>query len=377
MVARKNKRRSSDAVQFELHWEANCVNLYNDIINHNLYPTAYAFIVEQPKYRGIFASDFSTRILHHYIDIRLRPLIEKRLTTHTYNNRKGYGQVACQNAVITDIYDVSKGFTKDAWIIKLDIKGCFPNIIQDIAYKQLEDVILNDYDGYDKDELLYILNICIYSYPTLHCDKRSSREKWQYISIDKSLFCKPLGVGAAIGHLIWQNAVNYYFNKIDKWMLSLGISYERFVDDMYIITDNKEMVNTYIIPELRLRLYELGAKLNESKHYCQHYTKGCECLGTHIKMDRVYVNNRIVKRATLKAKSFNRVVESKINKMLTTINSYLGTCKNVNGYGKACEIVNSLDKRWFDYVYFDRETITLRAKDGYKFNQLLTKRYKL
>ena len=77
------------------------------------------------------------RIIHHYIDIRLRPLIENRLTNRTFNNRKGFGQVAAVNQLISDIYEVTEGFTKDAWIIKTDIQGYFPNAVQQIVYDQL------------------------------------------------------------------------------------------------------------------------------------------------------------------------------------------------------------------------------------------------
>lgn len=374
-VARKNKRRSVDSVIFELHWEAKCLNLYNDIINHTLHPTAYTFVVDYPKYREIFASDLQTRILHHYIDIRLRPLLEKRLSDHTFNNRKGYGQNACQNAVISDVYEVSRGYTSDAWVIKADLKGCFPNIIQDIAYAQLEEVIVQDYHGYDKDELIYILKNCIFSYPTLHCTRIHSKEKWKYITPEKSLFSKELGIGAPIGHLIWQNAVNYYFNDIDKWILSLGIKYERFVDDMYFITDNKVSFLSYVLPELRIRLATLGAKINENKHYCQHYSKGFECLGVHVKMDRVYPNTRIIRKGKYKAKQFNKVRSYYINDVLSSINSYLGICKNLNGYHKADEIIRSLNPKWTKYLYYDRESMTLKARPQYNMKNRLKRKY--
>ena len=146
IIARRNKRRSPDQVEFELHWESGCMQLYNDVVARSVRPTAYTFVTDYPKPREVFASDMSTRILHHYLDIRLRPLLERRLSRHTFNNRVGMGQNACQNALISDIYEMTAGFTKDAWIIKVDMSGCFPNIVQDIAYKQLEDVILSDYN---------------------------------------------------------------------------------------------------------------------------------------------------------------------------------------------------------------------------------------
>ena len=306
MTARRNKRRSADQVEFELHWEANCLRLYDEVVNRCVMPTAYTFVTDYPKPREVFASDMSTRILHHYLDLRLRPLLEQRLSPHTFNNRVGMGQNACQNALISDIYEVSHGFTRDAWIIKVDMSGCFPNIRQDVAYRQLEEVIIKDYHGEDKDELLYMLQVCVFSYPTHHCYRKSPREKWQKIPAHKSLFSKPDGIGAAIGHLIWQNAVNYYFHEVDEWLMVMGVRFERFVDDFAFVVENKTAFLTYTMPELRKRLAALGARLNEQKFYCQHYTKGVEWIGCHIKMDRIYVNRRIVRRGEQKVRQLNR-----------------------------------------------------------------------
>lgn len=376
-ATRHNKRRSPDQVEFELHWQRNCVRLYNDIINHSVRPTAYTFITHHPKPREIFASDMSTRILHHYLDLRLRPLLEKRMTEHSFNNRVGMGQAACQNAVISDIYEMSNGFTEDAYIIKLDMSGCFPNISQDIAFRQLSRVVKEDYDGYDKDEVIYILSVCVFSYPTHHCFRKSPTSEWSLIPKEKSLFSKPDGIGSAIGHLIWQNAVNYYFLDIDKWLLSIPeIRYERYVDDMYIVTRSKDAL--LLIPELKERLIRLGAKLNEKKFYCQHYSKGVECLGAHIKMDRIYPNRRIINRGMEKARNFNRCIRAnRINRLLSSLNSYMGICKNTNGLGQAYRIVDALNPKWWKYVHFDRQRVCFVANDGYRTNELIIKKHNL
>ena len=200
---RKNKRKSRDQVEFEVHWEMNCMCLYQDIIDRNLHPTAYTFVTLKPQPREIFASCFRYRILHHLLHMRLNELIENKLSDRTFNNRKGMGPITCWERIIEDIYDVSKGFTHDVWIVKLDIKGCFPNMNQDIAYKLLEDIIINEYRGDDKEDLTYILQKCIYSYPALHCEKRGDITNWSILDPEKSQFNKPPGIGAAPGHLIW------------------------------------------------------------------------------------------------------------------------------------------------------------------------------
>ena len=374
--ARKNKRKSPDQVKFEMHWEKNCVQIYDNIINRTLNPTAYTFICDKPRPREVFASDMSTRILHHYLDIRLRPIFEKRLSPHTFNNRVGKGQEACQNAVIQDIYKLSCGFTKHCFITKLDIEGCFPNIVQNIAYKQIEDIIISDYYGYDKSELLYILKVCIFSNPTLHCYRKSPLSKWNLIDPNKSLFNKPLGIGAAIGHLIWQNAVNYYFHEIDEWFEQMNIVYERYVDDFYIITIDKNILT--LIPIIREKLKQIGAKLHPHKFYHQHFTKGVECLGSHIKINRVYCNNRILRNAKNKIHQLNRhPVENKVQTIISSINSYLGLLKKRTGFKKAKELIDHVSVFWYKYITYDSDTITMRTKPEYSERHILIRRFKI
>lgn len=370
---RKNKRNSPAPVEFELHWQRYCLDLMNDINQRTLQLSAYSFVVTVPRPREVFASDMKGRVLHHYIDMRIRPLLENRLSEHTYNNRIGKGTQACQNAVIEAVYDASEGYTKDAYIIKVDIKGCFPNINQDIAYEQLRSLIESDYHGSDKNDLLYILSRCIYSYPTRHLSRSRKLKDWSIIPDEKSLFRKSDGTGAAIGFLVWQNAVNYYFNDIDKWLDSLGIRFARYVDDYYIITDNKESTLA-ILPQMRERLAKLGAELHPRKFYCQHWNKGFECLGVHVKGWNVHPNRRIIERARRKAREFNRCVSAeRIDSLLSQLNSYFGICANTCGFKAAQSIVAELAPGWFRYIIFDTDRRCLRALPKYTKRKLIVK----
>ena len=377
-LARQGSVKSPDQVEYELHWEGNCIKLCEAINSRTYQPTAYSFIVTYPKPREIFASDFSTRVLHHYLHERIVPLLENRLSKHTFNNRKGMGTSACQNAVISDMYEVSNGYTEDAWIIKMDLSGCFPNINQDIAFKQLEEVIKEDYYGRDKDDMLYILRTCVFSYPTMHAKYIGDIELRKLISPEKSITTKPLGIGAAIGHLIWQMAVTYYLNDIILWLESIGVHVNVYVDDWYFVVKNKTAFLTFIVPEMRRRLAELGATLNENKFYCQYVSKGCECLGVHIKQQRVYPNERIINRAIKKAKELNKCIRiGKIEKALQTINSYLGICKNTCGYNQALKIVGTLSDEWKKFIVFNTHRCCLEARPEYNYRNRVIIKYKL
>lgn len=375
-VARSNKRRSADSVEFEINAEANLCRLLADINNRTLRPTAYTFVTMKPRPREIFACDMGLRIIHHYLDIRLRPIIERHLTSRTFNNRIGFGQSAAVNQLATDIYEVTQGFTKDAYIVKADIQGYFPNASQDIVFSQLSRLIIDEYEGADKDDLLYMLQVSVFSYPTHHCYRKSPITKWANIPPSKSLFCKPDGTGAAIGHLIWQNAMNYYLNEFDHFVTdTLGLHYVRFVDDMVFVVEDKDAFLPYM-ETFRSMLKDYGCTMHPTKFYCQHYTKGVQFIGAVIKMDRIYPTDRIIRRAMRQVCNLNRCPESsKVATLVASLNSYLGILKTRNGYAWARHIIDAINPRWWRYCYFDERKVAILPRPGYTANDILDKRF--
>ena len=173
-------------------------------------------------------------------------------------------------------------------------------------------------------------------------------------------------------------AVTYYFNDIILWLESIGVHVNVYVDDWYFVVKNKTAFLTFIVPEMRRRLAELGATLNENKFYCQYVSKGCECLGVHIKQQRVYPNERIINRAIKKAKELNKCIRiGKIEKALQTINSYLGICKNTCGYNQALKIVGTLSECWNKYIVFNTHRCCLEARPEYNYRNSIIIKYKL
>lgn len=152
--------------------------------------------------------------------------------------------------------------------------------------------------------------------PARNCRRLAPEKNWNKIAPEKSLFNKPIGIGGAIGFLCWQNAMQVYINHIIKWVESKGYRISVFVDDIYIISKTKKVLN--IIPKLREKLAELGMKLNQ-KFYHQHYSKGVMCLGKMLKFDRIYLNIKTIYN------SWNKVKPN-----LESVNSYAGLYKGLN-----------------------------------------------
>ena len=378
-VTRKNKRRSRDSVEFEMHFERDILRLIDDLQNHTYTPSSYTFIVDSPGPREIFACGMSLRIIDHYIEHRLHDIMEYALTDRTFNNRLGYGGVAAINTLISDIYDVSKGFTRDAWVIKTDLKGYFPNAIREVAYQQLSSLMEENYHGKDIDLMRYMLLLSIHSDPTRDCYRASPIEKWSDYPREKSLFTKPAGIGGAIGRLMWQLAMNYYINDVDHFMIDeCGMHYIRFVDDIVIVTDNKEGALT-LVPKIRAMVEEKGCTLHPKKFYCQHYTKGVEFLGSHIKKDRVYVNNRTVRNALSKVAYFNsiRPAPRRVESFICSMNSYLGIFKGRNAYNITKRFIARINPAWWKYCHFNEERQCIQANEGYGHVELICRRYNL
>ena len=373
---RKNKRRSKDSVEFEMHFERNILRLVQELTDHTYTPSSYTFIVDHPRPREVFACDMSLRLIDHYLDARLRWPLESELTDRTFNNRIGYGGIEAINTLISDIYDVTRGFAKDAWIIKMDLKGYFPNADQGIVYGQLISLVERLYHGDDIDLVKYLIMISVFSNPTKDCRRVSPLWAWDDYPKEKSLFTKPDGIGGVIGRLLWQICMNYYINDIDHYVVDdCGLHYCRFVDDIAIVTDDKEACLA-LIPTIRQMLADKGCTLHPKKFYCQHYTKGVEFIGATIKRDRVYVNRRTVRNAFDHLREFNRHPRVRnLEGFMCSMNSYLGIFKGRNAHRITQRFIASVDSRWWRWCHYNKERQCIQANDGCTHRELVLKRY--
>jgi hypothetical protein len=306
-----------------------------DDINRRTYTASsnYAFVVFSPKPREIFATEMRNRVVHHYLDWRLRPIYEKVFSDRTFNNRKGMGLHKAIATFRDDVREMTADYTKEAWVAHLDIKGYFPNADVEIALKQQLDLIETYYDGEDKEDIKYMMTVCMRADPARHCDVFVPRTNWSAIAPEKSLFNKPVGVGGAIGFLCWQNAMGNYINDVVKWLQ--GHDFLRivaFVDDIYVVTSDKARFLA-LMPILRSKLAALKVRFNEGKFYMQHYSKGVMMLGTVLKFHRQYANNGTVKRGFRRLRYWagvGRIRKADLNRMLCSLNTYCGIFKGHN-----------------------------------------------
>ena len=87
--ARRNKRNTINQLRFELNFEQNLFELYEQLLDRSYeISKSIAFVVNVPVKREIFAADFRDRILHHLIFNYINPVVERQLIDDCYSCRK-------------------------------------------------------------------------------------------------------------------------------------------------------------------------------------------------------------------------------------------------------------------------------------------------
>ena len=111
------------------------------------------------------------------------------------------------------------------------------------------------------------------------------------------------------------------------------------IGNQLVTTLNKQKV-LKAISILRLKLKEINVEIHPKKFYCQHYTKGLEFLGYHIKQGRMILNNKIVNRA-LESSSY----KGPVNKFQCKINSYSGMLQHGTNQKKLHEMMSKIKRK--------------------------------
>jgi RNA-directed DNA polymerase len=328
---RKNKRNTANALAFEIDYENSLVQLCEEI-NSGTYKIdrSIAFIVDKPVKREIFASDFRDRVVHHLIIGKINHLFEKQFIHDSYSCRVGKGTHFGIQRIDKFIRQCSLSYTKDCYILKLDLQGFFMSINKNILFAKLEKFI------------------------------KGNKSDWDALPQTKSLFHSQPNCGLPIGNLTSQVFANFYMDSFDHFVKhDLKIRYYgRYVDDFVIVHEDKEYLKK-LIPILSEYLQtELQVTIHPKKIYLQHYSKGVKFLGTVILPNRIYIADRTKGNFYNAIDKHNQIArDHKPSKeeqqaFQSSMNSYLGIMKHYKTYKlRKHMIFKSLSARWWNYIY--------------------------
>lgn len=315
LEARKHKRHTHSQMLFECHLEDNIVELCNDIYNkrYEISPSIY-FIQYDPVQREIFAWNFRDRIVHHLIFELISPYREKQFIYDSYSCRKGKWTSFGIERIHKFMCAVSDNFTKEAWILKMDIKWYFMSIDKDILRQKIYDFILERPDFpwkwasqifpwgkfiiSDKypDYIIKIIYDTIYNDPTKNWIFKWKKSDYNWLPKTKSLFTSKKWCGLPIWNLTSQLFSNIYLNDFDHYVKEqLKIKYYgRYVDDFVLIHTDKEYLKS-CIPIIRDYLSDaLNLVLHPNKIYLQPVNRGVQFLWAKIYPYCMYRGKRTI-----------------------------------------------------------------------------------
>ena len=376
----RKKRNSPNAIRFEMNNEVLLAELLEDINSRKYSPSqSIAFVVTRPKYREVFAADFRDRIVHHYIAMRVTPILESIINPRSYNCRKGKGTLAGIEQLSEDIRICSNNYTTDCWVAKVDIKGFFMSISRVLLFKKTDGLIVKYYKGNDIDDLRFLAERTILNSPEKNCIKQSPEWMWKYITKDKSLFTNGENMGVPIGNLPSQILANYFIDFLDWMFEKEGIKYHvRYVDDIAIVSNNKEKI-LHSISLARELLDKCGITLHPKKFYMQYYLKGVQFTGAILKPGRIYITKRVVHDFEESVRNIeNAKTIQEITHSVASLNSYLGAMNHFKTYAIRRRILQNA--KIYDKVYIagHYEKIVIRGKYNYERfikNEIKSKRW--
>ena len=363
-ACRRHKRNTINALRFELNWEVECVSLWEDINSGTYRPgRSIAFIVTKPTKREIFAADFRDRVVHHLIAQKIVPLLESQFINDSYSTREGRGTLYGIHRVEEQIRQESDNYTRDCYVMKLDIEGFFMAINKRMLYAEVEAFLRERYHANDLPLLLWLIRLTVMNRPEQGCVFRCPRRMWRGLPKTKSLLGTDGTHGLPIGNLTSQLLALLHLDGLDHLVREeWGVEgYGRYVDDMVFVSRSRRR-----LLEVRGKVGEWltahGHRLHPKKMYLQHYSKGVLFIGGMILPGRKFLSRRTVRFMRDALEACHRLVGGSTNPPLVvkervraTMNSYFGMLQHYDALRLTSHIICQLPKDWFQWMYVVRQ----------------------
>lgn len=297
-AARRGKISKPQVIDFDKIAKEEIIKLVNEIHGRTYVPRpSTAFIVNKPVKREIFAADFRDRIVHHFLFNQVNGWWDARFIEDNYSCRKGKGTLYGIQRLDHHIRSVSCNYTRQAYVLKLDLQGYFMSLERKKLYVRAIWGLHQQFPekGYVYQVCKFLWKTIIFNDPLEGVVFNCPRSAWRGLPPSKSLFRQPKGRGIAIGNLTSQLLSNIYLDQLDRFVtFGLGFKqYGRYVDDFYIVSTDKsalvqatDQIETYLERELALVLHP-------HKRHLQDIQRGVAFLGAVVYPHRIHPGKRL------------------------------------------------------------------------------------
>lgn len=371
--ARKNKRHTFNEHTYDVNWAENISHLVDTVIERYYVPSSsISFVIFEPMIREIFAAPFADRIIHHFLYRMQYVWWDRRFIPDSYSCRENKGTLYAIQRAQKMMQQATNNFTKEAYIIKLDISGYFMSLPRKKLFERVKWGLFQQFKPYFNNSSAFELyQICLFLWhqiifddPVKKSRRRGPLHNWNHLPPEKSLYTRPIGIGIVIGNLTSQLVSNIFLDQLDRFIrYNLGYKYYgRYVDDFFIIVPAKQYaqakqdvkkIETFLKSELNLTLHP-------KKRYYSSVYKGMSFLGARIYPHCLYPSNRLQKH-------FEQTLYNLKHRDVSdeTIISYFGFFVHLDaknyikkvfkkyhiGYDLYLETLQSRHRPWEDIIY--------------------------
>lgn len=330
---RKKKRYTVNALKFEEHLEDELLKLQKELISHTYKPgQSICFVVTKPKPREIFAADFRDRVVHHVLVGYLEPIFEAKFIDQSYACRKEKGAHKTIEDLGRYIGKVTKGGTREAWYLQVDIQSFFVSLKKPILFRLLKRQVRNP-------EILWLAETIIFYNPTRNYYRKNQMSLFDLIPDHKSLFKVAEDQGLPIGNLTSQFFANVYLNGLDQFVKHTlkARYYLRYVDDLVMLSEDKDRLKIWRVEISKFIASELKLKLHPKKQVLQGVGKGIDFVGFVVKPSHILIRGRVVRSLKKRLWELNQdrgaIVIEEMPKIMSVVNSYYGQFKHGKTFG--------------------------------------------
>lgn len=252
--ARRHKRKTHSQLRFEMDLEHHLVQLCEELRYRTYTPShAICFIIRDPKQREVFASSFRDRVVHHLYYNYIAAWCDRLFVYDSYSCRMGKGTLFGIERLEHHIRSVSRNYTREAYVLKLDLMGYFMSIPRGLLREKVQAMMRKVLPKTDLPEDIRSLVVWLTDVFTMHdpladCRVRGSVRDWEGLPQSKSLWYSPDCVGLPIGDLTSQLYSNIFLNGLDQYVVrELGCRhYGRYVDDFYLLSPSRTELKRWL-----------------------------------------------------------------------------------------------------------------------------------
>lgn len=329
---RKHKRNSINQLRFEADLELNLVALHRELSDGSYrIGRSIAFVVSYPKIREIWAADFRDRVVHHVIYNAISDRFHRRFIRDSYACIPGRGTHDGLRRVSGFTRSITRNWTRPAYFLKADIANFFNSIDRHILLDLVERHVPEDW-------LCALIRQVALHDPRPGAAFRSSRALFHRVPPHKSLLHAPPGKGLPIGNLTSQFFANVYLNELDQFVKHKlrARYYGRYVDDMVLFHEDPGILNGWYMEIDGFLQEQLALRLHPGKKHLNRVDKGIDFTGFIIKPGRTYLRQTSLSRCKRKVAAWERsgapIDPASLDRLSSSVNSYLGMLRQVDGY---------------------------------------------